>query len=84
MPGSTAGVVRIDGNDVTGWRPYKFARQGITHAPEGRSVFASLTVEENLERPGLAVVDELHQLLVGQTGGVHGTEAAAGQQHGQT
>ena len=30
-------------------RTYQFARLGIIHAPEGRSVFASLTVEENLE-----------------------------------
>ena len=28
--------------------PYRIARLGIIHAPEGRSVFASLTVEENL------------------------------------
>ena len=45
----TAGSVWFDGVDVTGWRPFRFARLGIVHAPEGRSVFASLTVEENLE-----------------------------------
>lgn len=50
------GRVLVDGVDMTGARPYRFARCGITHAPEGRSVFASLTVEENLalgfRRPG--------------------------------
>jgi branched-chain amino acid transport system ATP-binding protein len=45
----TKGAVLFDGVDVTGWRPYKFARLGVVHAPEGRSVFASLTVSENLE-----------------------------------
>jgi branched-chain amino acid transport system ATP-binding protein len=45
----TAGKVLVDGTDATGWRPYRFARVGVTHAPEGRSVFGSLTVEENLE-----------------------------------
>jgi len=45
----TRGDVLFDGADVTGWRPYRYARLGIVHAPEGRSVFASLTVEENLE-----------------------------------
>ena len=45
----TAGQVFFDGEDVTGERAYKYARRGITHAPEGRSVFASLTVAENLE-----------------------------------
>jgi branched-chain amino acid transport system ATP-binding protein len=45
----TMGKVWFDGIDVTDWRPYRFARLGIVHAPEGRSVFASLTVEENLD-----------------------------------
>lgn len=44
----SAGRVFYDGADVTGARPYRLARMGVTHAPEGRSVFASLTVEENL------------------------------------
>ncbi|MCU1426646.1 MAG: transporter related [Actinomycetia bacterium] len=44
----SAGMVMIDGTDVTGWRPYRYARLGVIHATEGRSVFASLTVEENL------------------------------------
>jgi branched-chain amino acid transport system ATP-binding protein len=44
----TAGRIRFDGADVTGQRPYRLARLGIAHVPEGRSVFASLTVEENL------------------------------------
>jgi branched-chain amino acid transport system ATP-binding protein len=44
----TAGAVIFEGRDITGRRAYKVARLGITHAPEGRSVFASLTVEENL------------------------------------
>ena len=42
-------AVYFDGDDVTGERTYKWARRGIIHAPEGRSVFASLTVAENLE-----------------------------------
>ncbi len=42
------GSVRVDGNDFTGTRPFRYARAGIVHAPEGRSVFATLTVEENL------------------------------------
>jgi branched-chain amino acid transport system ATP-binding protein len=45
----TAGTVRFAGQDVTGARPFEYARLGVVHAPEGRSVFASLTVEENLE-----------------------------------
>lgn len=44
----TAGELRYEGKDVTGRRAYRVARMGIIHAPEGRSVFATLTVEENL------------------------------------
>jgi branched-chain amino acid transport system ATP-binding protein len=45
---ASSGTVRFDGIDVTKQRPYRLARMGVAHAPEGRSVFASLTVEENL------------------------------------
>ena len=45
----TSGAVLVDGVDLTGARTYKFAQAGVAHAPEGRSTFATLTVEENLE-----------------------------------
>jgi len=44
----TAGAVVVDGHDLTGRPAHQFARAGVAHAPEGRSVFATLTVEENL------------------------------------
>ena len=44
----TAGHLRFDGRDVTGLSAWRLSRLGIAHAPEGRSVFASLSVEENL------------------------------------
>lgn len=44
----TDGQVLVDGADLTGARTHRFARAGVAHAPEGRSVFATLTVEENL------------------------------------
>ena len=44
----TAGHVRLAGDDVTGVAAFRLARRGVAHAPEGRSVFATLTVEENL------------------------------------
>jgi branched-chain amino acid transport system ATP-binding protein len=47
----TSGSVLLDGNDVTGDEAYEYARRGVAHAPEGRSVFATLTVSENLELP---------------------------------
>jgi branched-chain amino acid transport system ATP-binding protein len=45
----TTGRVLVDGTDLAGEPPHLFARAGIAHAPEGRAVFASLTVAENLE-----------------------------------
>ena len=44
----TRGTVRIGGEDLTGRPAWAIARAGVLHAPEGRSVFATLTVEENL------------------------------------
>jgi len=44
----TAGTVTVDGEDLTRASAWRFARAGVAHAPEGRSVFATLTVEENL------------------------------------
>jgi len=45
---STSGSIHVAGRDVTGKAPYEIARAGVAHVPEGRGVFASLTVEENL------------------------------------
>lgn len=42
------GAVMVGDRDLTGRAPHVFARAGVAHATEGRSVFASLTVEENL------------------------------------
>jgi branched-chain amino acid transport system ATP-binding protein len=44
----SSGAVVFDGTDLTGAAAYRFARAGVAHAPEGRSVFATLSVEENL------------------------------------
>jgi branched-chain amino acid transport system ATP-binding protein len=47
------GDVRLDGSSLRGKRPEDIARSGIALVPEGRRIFAELTVEENL-RLGLA------------------------------
>jgi branched-chain amino acid transport system ATP-binding protein len=43
-----AGRIGFDGRDVTGKPPYSVAQLGIGLVPEGRQVFPTLTVEENL------------------------------------
>jgi branched-chain amino acid transport system ATP-binding protein len=44
-----AGNVTFEGQDLAAVRPDRRAHLGIAHVPEGRQVFASLTVFENLE-----------------------------------
>jgi len=44
-----AGRIVFDGVEISGLPPHRIARMGIAHVPEGRGVFANLTVVENLE-----------------------------------
>ena len=44
----TGGAVEIDGAPVQGLPPYRIAQRGLGLVPEGRQVFPTLTVEENL------------------------------------
>ena len=53
---SRSGRVTIDGADVTHAPSFRIAQRGIAYVPEGRGIFATLRVLENLtlaERPGL-------------------------------
>jgi len=68
-----SGEVRVRGNVVTGWPAHRIAAQGIALVPEGRGIFPTLTVTENLrvaQRPGawteeraLALFPRLRQRL---------------------
>ncbi len=42
------GRMRVGGVDVTGWPPHRIARQGVGLVPQGRGIFPTLTVRENL------------------------------------
>ena len=61
------GSVRIFGNTATGLPPYRIAALGVGYVPEGRRIFANLTIEENLkvpvERPGLWTEDLVYELF---------------------
>ena len=43
------GRVRFRGDDVTGWAPFRRVERGMALVPQGRRVFGSLTVRENLD-----------------------------------
>ena len=42
------GRITFEGQDITNLPPHKIVSRGIAHSPEGRMVFANLTVRENL------------------------------------
>jgi branched-chain amino acid transport system ATP-binding protein len=43
-----AGEILYDGRDIANLPPHQIVKRGISHVPEGRMVFANLTVRENL------------------------------------
>lgn len=48
VPATTEGKVTFQGEDITNLKPYKIARKGIGYVPQGRRIFPSLSVEEQL------------------------------------
>ncbi|MGQ0722901.1 MAG: ABC transporter ATP-binding protein [Candidatus Eiseniibacteriota bacterium] len=44
-----SGTVRFEGRDITRLAPHDIVALGLSHAPEGRLIFANLTVQENLD-----------------------------------
>jgi branched-chain amino acid transport system ATP-binding protein len=65
----TEGSIVYDGKDVTGMRPERRATSGIAMVPEGRRLFPSLSVQENLEvgatyaRKGPWTIDQVYELF---------------------
>jgi len=52
MIGFTAprrGTIRLKGRDITGWPSYRLTGLGLALVPQGRRVFPSLSVRENLD-----------------------------------
>jgi branched-chain amino acid transport system ATP-binding protein len=65
----TSGCVLLDGDDVARLRPERRVAEGIVMVPEGRRLFPSLTVEENLlvgqspARPGPWRIERVYELF---------------------
>jgi branched-chain amino acid transport system ATP-binding protein len=61
------GTIRIFGQDTTAWPPYRIAALGVGFVPEGRRIFANLTVDENLhvplERKGPWTIQRVYDLF---------------------
>jgi len=62
-----SGSVRIFGQDTTRLPAFRIAAGGVGYVPEGRRIFANLTVDENLrvpiERPGPWTIERVYQLF---------------------
>jgi branched-chain amino acid transport system ATP-binding protein len=52
------GRITFDGGDITGLDPEQIIREGVGYVPQNDNVFASLTVQENLEM-GAYILDEV-------------------------
>src|SRR6266536_4417206 len=44
-----SGEIRFQGRNIFNWRPHQIVKLGISQVPEGRMIFANLTVLENLQ-----------------------------------
>jgi branched-chain amino acid transport system ATP-binding protein len=84
----SSGSIRLFGNDVTGVAPYRRFQEGLCHVPEGRGVFRSLTVRENLimqsrkgeEAEAISQACEAFPALAGRIGQIAGTMSGGQQQ----
>jgi len=50
-----SGQILLDGIDITGKESHEICRLGLGHIAEGRQIFPSLTIKDNLELSGFAV-----------------------------
>jgi branched-chain amino acid transport system ATP-binding protein len=84
----TTGSILLEGADITGLRPEQRVAAGIAMVPEGRRLFPSLTVEENLlvgltsARPGPWTIDGVYDLFdwMRDRRGQHAAQLSGGEQ----
>jgi branched-chain amino acid transport system ATP-binding protein len=53
-----SGSVQLEGDDLTQVLPHHIVERGVVQVPEGRRMFARLTVDENLRMGGFTLADE--------------------------
>lgn len=51
------GSIRLEGENLTLYRPHQIVTKGVVQVPEGRRIFGRLTVTENLEMGAFAITD---------------------------
>jgi branched-chain amino acid transport system ATP-binding protein len=53
------GTIHFQGKSIAGMKPHVITSQGLSHVPEGRGIFANLTVHDNLELGGYLRKDKI-------------------------
>ncbi len=53
------GEVTFNGKSINGVKPHVITGMGVSHVPEGRGIFANLTVQDNLELGGYLRKDKI-------------------------
>lgn len=80
----TSGTITFEGRDITGRAPHEIAGLGVVHCPEGRRVFARMTVTENLllgaylRRDAGAIAEDLERMYTVFAGLAHRRNQLAG------
>lgn len=80
------GHVTVFGQDTTRWPAFRIAGRGVGYVPEGRRIFPSLTVEENLkvpiDRPGPWSIAKIYELFprLSERKGNKGRQLSGGEQ----
>jgi len=89
LPAPTSGVVRFNGEKINGLAPFRIARKGIGLVPQGRIVFPSLSVKENLlvaargnDSEGAWDLESIYGLfpILEQRAGLHANLLSGGEQ----
>jgi branched-chain amino acid transport system ATP-binding protein len=52
------GSIQLDGEEISNMDAHRLVPKGISHVPEGRKIFPTLTVKENLELAGWTIKDK--------------------------
>jgi branched-chain amino acid transport system ATP-binding protein len=85
LTSARSGTIRVAGCDVTGWPSHRVAQAGVGWVPEGRQIFAALTVEENLRvagRQGQWTMEAVYRLFprLAERTGHFGNQISGGEQ----
>jgi branched-chain amino acid transport system ATP-binding protein len=80
------GRITIFGRETTRWQTFRIAAAGVGYVPEGRRIFANLSVEENLkvplERDGPWTIERIYELFprLAERKGNRGRQLSGGEQ----